>query len=155
MKRLAGILSAAALVVTVGCAQTDPGITSSVKSKFATDDVVKANDINVDTKDHVVTLSGQVDNTAVKERAVQIASSTKGVRDVVDRLTVGDTAATSGQADVDHDVNLGDDLKRGGEVLKEGAEQTGKAIKHGAERVGDKVGDAVTDNDRDSDKDGK
>src|SRR5689334_10765305 len=103
MKRLAGILSAAALVATVGCAQTDPGITSSVKSKFAADDVVKANDINVDTNDHVVTLSGQVDSATVKERAVQIASTTKGVRDVVDRLTVGETAATSGSADVDHD----------------------------------------------------
>ena len=55
----------------------------------------------------------------------------------------------------DVDVDLGDDLKRGGELLKEGAEQTGEAIKDGAERVGDKVNDAVTDNDRDSDNDGK
>ena len=155
MKRLAGILSAAALVMTVGCAQTDPGITSSVKSKFAADDVVKANDINVDTSDHVVTLSGQVDSAAAKARAVQIASNTNGVRDVVDRLTVADPAATSGRTDVDHDVDLGDDLKRGGEVLKEGAEQTGRAIKHSAERVGEKVSDAVSDNDRDSDKDGR
>jgi hypothetical protein len=151
MKRLAGILSAAALVITVGCAQTDPGITSSVKAKFAADDVVKASDINVDTMDHIVTLSGVVDNAAVKERAVQIASTTNGVRDVVDRMTISDTAATSGQ----RDLNLGDDLKRGGEVLKEGAEETGKAIKNGAERVGDKVTDAVTDKDHDSDKDGK
>ena len=150
MKRLAGILSAAALVITVGCAQTDPGITSSVKAKFAADDVVKANDINVDTRDHVVTLSGEVDNMAAKERAVQIASTTNGVRDVVDRLTVTDTAATSGT-----DVDLGADVKRGAEVLKEGAQQTGEAIKDTAEKAGEKVRDAVTDNDRDSDKDGK
>ena len=155
MKRLAGILSAAAFVITVGCAQTDPGITSSVKAKFASDDVVKASDINVDTRDHVVTLSGVVDNLAMKERAVQLASTTDGVRDVVDRLTVSDTAATSGESDVDHDVDLGDDLKRGGEVVKEGAKQTGKAIKQGAERIGDTVTDAVTDDDRDSNKDGK
>ena len=163
MKRLAGIISAAALVFTVGCAQTDSGITTSVKSKFAADDVVKANDIDVDTRDHVVTLSGEVESTAAKQRAVQIASTTDGVRDVVDRMTIGDTAATSGRVDVDGpDVNLSDDARRGGEIIKEGAEETGAAIKEGAaavkegaEKIGAKTVDAVTDDDRDSDKDGK
>ena len=58
MKRLGSLISAAALVFTVGCGQTDPGITTSVKSKLASDDMVKAYQIDVDTKDHVVTLSG-------------------------------------------------------------------------------------------------
>ena len=155
MKRLAGILSAAAFVITVGCAQTDPGITSSVKAKFASDDLVKASDIDVDTRDHVVTLSGTVDSVAMKERAVELASTTEGVRDVVDRLMVSDTAATSGELDVDPDGDLGDDLKRGGEVVKEGARETGKAIKEGAEDIGNKVTDAVTDDDPDTNKDGK
>jgi hypothetical protein len=163
MKRLAGIISAAALVLTVGCAQTDSGITTSVKSRMAADDVVKANEIDVDTSNHVVTLSGDVDSMAAKQRAVQIASTTDGVRDVVDRLTVGETEATSGRIDIDSpDVNLGDDARRGGEIVKEGAEETGEAIKEGAtavkegaEKLGSKAVDAVTDDDRDSDRDGK
>ena len=162
MKRLGSLISAAALVFTVGCGQTDPGITTSVKSKLASDDMVKAYQIDVDTKDHVVTLSGEVDSTAARERAVQIASTTEGVRDVMDRLTLRNTAATSGvNNDVDVDVDLKDDAQRGGAIVKEGAEETGSAVKEGAvklkegaEKVGSKVVDSVTDKDRDSDKDG-
>jgi hypothetical protein len=161
MKRLGGLISAAAFVFTVGCAQTDSGITTNVKAKFATDDIVKASDIDIDTKDHIVTLSGVVASETAKHRAVEIASTTGGVRDVIDRMTVRDTAATTGTVDAP-DVDLGADARRGGEVLKHGAEQTGDAIKDAAEDVGhavkkgaEKVGDAVTDDDRDSDKDGK
>jgi hypothetical protein len=156
MKRLAGLMSAAALVFTVGCAQTDSGITTNVKAKFAVDDVVKANEINVDTKDHIVTLSGDVRSEAAKHRAVEIASTTGGVRDVIDRMTVHETAATSGTLDT-----FGNDIREGGDVLKHGAEQTGDAIKDTAKDAGEKVksgankvGGAVTDKDRDSDKDG-
>jgi osmotically-inducible protein OsmY len=81
-----GVVCAALL--TVSCAQSDPGITSAVKSKMAADDTVKAYRIDVDTKDRVVTLSGSVDTPAVRERAVEIARGTEGVQDVVDRLTI-------------------------------------------------------------------
>ena len=79
---------AIAAVLTVGCAQSDPGITTAVKSKMAADDTVKAYRIDVDTKDRVVTLSGAVDTPQARERAVELARGTDGVRDVVDRLTV-------------------------------------------------------------------
>lgn len=79
---------AIAAVLTVGCAQSDPGITTSVKSKMAADDTVKAYRIDVDTKDRVVTLSGAVDTPQARERAMELARGTDGVRDVVDRLTV-------------------------------------------------------------------
>ncbi len=80
----------AALVatVTVACGQTDPGITTAVKSKLAADDVVKAYRIDVDTKDKVVTLKGEVDTEIGRTRAVELARETKGVRDVVDSLIV-------------------------------------------------------------------
>jgi hyperosmotically inducible periplasmic protein len=109
LQRFAMGVTMAAVALTVACAQTDPGITTAVKSKFAADDTVKAYQIDVDTDNAVVTLSGSVENPSAKERAVMIARQTDGVRDVVDRITVGrdagnmkgrveDAAATTGQA---------------------------------------------------------
>jgi hyperosmotically inducible periplasmic protein len=83
---LGAIVSAAAL--TIGCAQSDPGITTSVKSQLAADDLVKARRIDVDTRDRVVTLSGEVRSAAEEAQALNIARNTKGVADVVDQLSV-------------------------------------------------------------------
>lgn len=74
--------------LSVACAQSDPGITTAVKGKLAADDTVKSYRIDVDTKDRVVTLQGNVDTEAAKTRAVELARTTDGVRDVVDQLTV-------------------------------------------------------------------
>ena len=163
MKRLAGLISVAGLVFTVGCAQTDAGITTAVKSKMAADDTVKAYQINVDTQNHVVTLTGDVESSAAKERAVLIARETNGVNDVVDHLVIRETAATSG---IDVDVNVDPSLKReadrAGDQIVDGTKNVGEEIKEGAiatkegaKKVGSKIVDAVTDKDRDSDKDGK
>jgi hyperosmotically inducible periplasmic protein len=94
-KKFFGWLGAVALAAStsVACAQSDPGITTAVKSKLAADDTVKAYQINVDTKDRVVTLKGEVQTEAAKARAVEVARATEGVRDVVDSMTVA-TAAT-------------------------------------------------------------
>ena len=97
MRKISGglcvVLSAAAVLVALGCAQTDAGITTKVKSKFAADDTVKAYQIDVDTKNKVVTLSGSVDSQAAKEQAVSLARGTQGVTDVVDNITVAGAAA--------------------------------------------------------------
>jgi hyperosmotically inducible periplasmic protein len=101
-QKLFGWLTAAAVAMsmTVGCAQTDPGITTAVKTKLAADDTVRATDINVDTKNGVVTLKGEVQNAAAKTRAIELAKATDGVRDVVDAITVMPAAApTSGVMD--------------------------------------------------------
>jgi len=91
-----GILAAVAFAVA--CAQTDAGITGKVKSKLAADDTVKAYQIDVDTKDKVVTLSGNVDTQAAKDQAVVLARGTEGVADVVDNITVaGGSAAMPGE----------------------------------------------------------
>ena len=81
-------LAAVLASLTIACAQTDPGITTAVKAKFAGDDVVKAYKIDVDTKDHVVTLTGAVDSSQAKRRAVELARATEGVNNVIDNLTV-------------------------------------------------------------------
>jgi len=81
-------LCGAALLATA-CAQTDAGITTSVKSQLGKDDTVKARQIDVTTRDHVVTLTGDVNTPQEEERALQIARSTRGVQSVVDRIDVG------------------------------------------------------------------
>jgi hypothetical protein len=68
---------------------SDGGITAKIKSKMALDDTVEAREINVSTRDRVVTLSGTVASARERERAVQLARETKGVRSVKDELRVG------------------------------------------------------------------
>ena len=106
-KKLVGFFGviAVAAAMTAACAQSDAGITTAVKSKFAADDTVKAYQINVDTKDKIVTLKGEVDTAAAREKAVEIARATDGVRDVVNVLVVTPaTAPTSGVADREKDT---------------------------------------------------
>ena len=152
MKRLAGLISAAALAVA--CGQTDTGITTAVKSKLAADDMVKAYQVDVDTRDKVVTLTGEVDSPAAETMALQLARDTDGVRDVIDEIRVVQTAPTTG-IDVDVDDDFGQDVKDACSAIKDGAEKGADAVGDGAKKVGGAVKDAVTDDDRDSDNDGK
>ena len=69
--------------------KVDPLITAKVKMKFAADDLVKAHQINVDSeRDGVVTLRGTVPSETAHKRAVEIAKTTDGVRQVNDMLKV-------------------------------------------------------------------
>jgi BON domain len=63
-------------------------VTAKIKSKMALDEYVKARAINVDTAGTVVTLTGVVESTAERERAVSLARETAGVTRVVDKLEV-------------------------------------------------------------------
>lgn len=90
---------AALALATVSCSQSDPGITTAVKSKLAADDTVKAYRIDVDTKDRVVTLSGEVDTAGAKARAVELARGTNGVREVVDNTRIKDGITPPGGLD--------------------------------------------------------
>jgi osmotically-inducible protein OsmY len=71
-----------------GEAITDAWITTKVHSRFTGENALKGSDIDVDTKDHVVTLKGTVASAAGRARAVDIARTTDGVTKVVDQLTV-------------------------------------------------------------------
>jgi hypothetical protein len=59
-----------------------------IKSKMALDDLVKAANINVDSSNGVVTLTGTVNSEAERTRALQLARETEGVKSVTDRLVV-------------------------------------------------------------------
>jgi hypothetical protein len=158
MKRLAGFLAVASLGFAIACAETDAGITTSVKSKLAADDTVKAYQVDVTTENGVVTLSGDVETAAQKEHAVTLARNTDGVRDVIDRLEVNPTAATSGRIDVDGDdidadTRVDEDAeaagREGANRIEEGARRGAEAVKDGAKKVGDEIEDAVTDDEPD------
>jgi hyperosmotically inducible protein len=93
-------VAAVVATMTAACGQTDAGITTAVKSKLVADDTVKAYRIDVDTKDKVVTLRGDVDSRAARDRAIELARATDGVREVVDVMVLAPApAATSGVAD--------------------------------------------------------
>jgi len=68
---------------------TDGWITTRVKSKFVGEDLLKDSDINVDVRDHVVTLSGTVLSAAGRARAIAQAKEVEGVHQVVDKMTIG------------------------------------------------------------------
>jgi hyperosmotically inducible periplasmic protein len=63
-------------------------LTAKIKAKMALDDHVKAFDLNVDTAGSVVTVTGTVNTTAERDRALELARDTEGVTQVVDRLQV-------------------------------------------------------------------
>jgi hyperosmotically inducible protein len=94
--RMVNWMVAVAVALAAGaCAETDAGITTAVKAKFAADDTVKAYQIDVDTTDKVVTLKGNVESAAAKARAVEIARGTDGVANVIDNVTVAPATATT------------------------------------------------------------
>ena len=77
----------------------DSVITAIVKSKLAVDNETSSANINVDTRNGVVTLTGVVTTQANKEQAERIARNTEGVTRVINNITV----ETNG----DHDAGEG------------------------------------------------
>lgn len=68
----------------------DAWITTKVKTQLLADSDVKGLDINVSTKDGVVTLAGRVPTTAMRDKAVSVTQGVKGVKAVnIQALEVG------------------------------------------------------------------
>jgi hyperosmotically inducible protein len=83
--------------LTIACSQPDSVITTEIKARMAVDTTVKASQIEVATDKKVVTLTGNLNSQEEKDRALEIARSTRGVANVVDMLSVR-TGAVSGDA---------------------------------------------------------
>jgi hyperosmotically inducible protein len=66
----------------------DAAITTKIKTAMIAEPGLKSLQINVDTVNGTVTLSGAVDSQQNLERAQQIAQTVDGVRAVENRLTV-------------------------------------------------------------------
>jgi len=93
------VFTATVAFAVVGCAQTathestgqyldDAGITTKVKAAFAADPNVKATEINVETYQGTVQLSGFVANPADAQRAADLARGVKGVSSVKNDIRV-------------------------------------------------------------------
>ena len=67
---------------------SDAEITTAVKTKFLADSKVSGLNINVDTTNGVVTLTGPVSSAAERARAMRLARNTHGVKHVVSKLTI-------------------------------------------------------------------
>jgi hyperosmotically inducible periplasmic protein len=139
-RKLSSLAGAVALALTaLACAESDPGITTAVKSRLAADDTVKAYRIDVDTKDRVVTLNGAVDTPVARDRAVELARNTEGVRDVVNQLTV--TPGVTPTTGVDDRIQ-----GQAKEAARDAGAKTDEAQKKAgdaADRAGDVIADAA------------
>lgn len=100
MQRLAGVLFALILItVYAGCAGTeksrstgayldDKTISTKVKTELAKDPVASATQVQVETYQGVVQLSGFVASDEIKSRSEEIARNTEGVKSVKNNLIV-------------------------------------------------------------------
>ncbi len=66
----------------------DDQIVVAVENQILQDPGTSLNAIDVSAAAGIVTLSGTVDNILAKERAVKVARTVKGVRSVIDRITI-------------------------------------------------------------------
>jgi hypothetical protein len=74
---------------TAGQVIDDAAITAKVKTALLAEKGVSGTDINVDTAQGTVTLSGRVSEASQIERAGQVAKEVEGVKTVLNKLTVG------------------------------------------------------------------
>jgi osmotically-inducible protein OsmY len=73
---------------TAGEYVDDTAITAKVKGAFVADPQVKSTQVNVETMQGVVQLSGFVDTQAIDQRAVQLAEQVHGVKLVKDNIII-------------------------------------------------------------------
>jgi osmotically-inducible protein OsmY len=124
---------------------TDAAITTAVKTKLLADTKVGGLKIDVDTNDHVVTLTGPVNSAAERTEAVRLARNTTGVKRVVSKLVI-ETAGTTGKVDKKDDklkVEIKDDTKETKDKIKEKAGQAKDATKDAAVKTKDVTADAT------------
>lgn len=94
MKRLtAKILLALALAALAFGADKTPAnndnfLYDSIRTKLASDVVVKGGAIDVEVKDGVVTLKGRVQDPKQKTKAESLAKKVKGVKSVVNNIQI-------------------------------------------------------------------
>ena len=82
--------------VTVGTQVDDTVITASVKSALLADPAIRSLDLQVETRDGTVQLSGFVDSQSQIDQALAITRSVAGVTEVENGVTVKGTSTTLG-----------------------------------------------------------
>jgi hyperosmotically inducible protein len=77
----------------------DSTITAKVKEAYVADSQVSAMQVNVETMQGVVQLSGFVTNKTAEQRAVQLAQQVKGVKSVKDNIIVKPGSKSNSSSD--------------------------------------------------------
>jgi hyperosmotically inducible protein len=104
-----GSLIVAGLLALAGCASSmvpeatrhsDSGVTSVVQAALEANDKVKARQVEVQTREGVVYLTGVVDTEEARREAGRVTWGTQGVGGVVNDLTVGERTIGSWIDDV-------------------------------------------------------
>lgn len=105
-----GPLLGVALLALVGCASssmvskntqhTDSGVTSVIEASLEANDKVKARQVEVQTREGIVYLTGVVDTEEARREAGRVAWRTEGVRGLNNDLTVGERTVGSWVDDV-------------------------------------------------------
>ena len=130
---------------------TDAAITSAVKTKLLGDPDVKGLDINVDTANGVVTLTGVVHTAAERTEAIRLARDTKGVKNVKNNLKLEPrragadttTTATTGRKDDKLKVEIKDDTKETAAKVKDASKKGAEKTKDAATKAKDVTADAT------------
>lgn len=87
----------AILMLGVGCSKKpdDAKMSSDIQSRFSQDSGLASKQLTVQANDGVVTLSGNVEDTAQRDVAARLAAAEPGVKTVINNLQVGPAAAAA------------------------------------------------------------
>ena len=154
---LAGTLVGGGLLALAGCASStvpkstqhdDSGITSVIEASLQANDKVKAKQVEVQTRESLVYLTGVVDTEEARREAGRVAWRTQGVDGVVNDLTVGERTVGSWVDDVmisskvksklitNSEIEAGDiDVSSSQGVVSLIGRVTSQQIKNDAERI--------------------
>jgi hyperosmotically inducible protein len=103
----------------------DAKITADIKTKFTDDGRLDAANINVNTKEGVVTLNGKVLGHEEENRAIEIARSVPGVTNVVSELEV---ETQVGNSEIEERVEENEEVATDKREEAQGHESIGDAV---------------------------
>lgn len=117
-----------------GNAIKDSWITMKIHSMFVPEDALSDSDIDVDTNNGVVTLTGTVVSDAGKLRAAEIAKTTDGVKSVTNNLRIvaaGSATASAREAGRDAAASTKETARSAGKSARDATGTTGRAVSDG------------------------
>ncbi len=97
---LLALAGCASSMTTTSTRHADSGITSVIQETLQANDKVKARQVDVQTRESTVYLTGVVDTEEARREAARVAWRVEGVRGVVNELTVGERTVGSWLDDV-------------------------------------------------------
>jgi hyperosmotically inducible periplasmic protein len=137
-RRTLGILAVLMVALAAAGAMTsaaqqpikDKWITMKIHSLFVPEDALEGSNVDVDTVNGVVTISGTVATEAGRARALAIAKSTDGAKSVVDKLRIGPA-----------ERELDDVARDAGRATSSAAKEAAKDTKAATKTAGRKITD--------------